>query len=141
MPLQRRLFAGAVSVLLYLAATSAQAVERRELVEAILSRALLERGAMLACAQMGNAKEETDVLSLGWKKDLADAEKLLRELGYAENYVRTLSNRFALDIGTPKFSDRVALTRFCTMLGDWKTRYFHLMLTLPDMELKRALRR
>ena len=141
MPLQRRLFAGAVSVLLYFAAASAQAVERRDLVEAILSRALLERGAMLACAQKDNLKEDTDVLTLGWKKDLADAEKLLRELRYAEDYIRTLGTRFALDIGIPQFSDQAALARFCTMLGDWKKRYFQLMFTLPDVELKRALRR
>ena len=109
--------------------------------EAVLSRSLLERGAMLACAQKDNDKEAVDLLTLGWKKDVADTEKLLRESGYAEDFVRTLGGRYALDRAVPKFSDHATLTQFCAMFGNWKVRYFQFFFIVPDLEIKRALRR
>ena len=134
-------FACVISVLAFAATAAAQQTENRRSVEAVLSRTLLERGAMVACAQNNKDKDAVDLLSSNWKKDIADTEKLLRESGYAEDYVRTLGGRYTLDTGVPKFSDIAAATKFCAMLGDWKTRYFQFHFLIPDIEIKRVLRR
>jgi hypothetical protein len=119
---------------------AAHSAENRSMVESIMVRALLERGAFLVCAQKDNDKEAIDGLTRGWNADLADTAKLLRESGYPEDYVAKLAGRFSLETATPKVSDPAALTKFCAMLGDWKTRYLQLLALFPSIEIKRYQR-
>ncbi len=130
----RRVLLSAMLVIAFFSC-AANSAENRSLVESIMVRALLERGAFLACAQMDNDKEAIDA-TRGWNADLADTAKLLRESGYAEDYVGKLAGRFTLETGTPKFADPAALAKFCAMLGDWKTRYSQLLALFPSIEIK-----
>ena len=131
----RRVLLSAMLVIAFFSC-AANSAENRSLVESIMVRALLERGAFLACAQNDNEKEAIDALTRRWNADLADTAKLLRESGYAEDYVGRLAGRFTLETGTPKFADPVAPAKFCAMLGDWKTRYSQLLALFPSIEIK-----
>jgi hypothetical protein len=134
--MRRALHAGMLAtVLLYAGAT--HAAEYRSMVEAVVSRAVLERGAMLACARKDKDRETTEALERGWKADIDDTSKLLRELGYAADYVDTFAGRFNIETATPRFTDDAAAQKFCAMLGDWRRHYFAFFFLAPHLEIKR----
>jgi hypothetical protein len=131
--------AGVVAALL--ATTAVAAAADTHMVDSIMARSALERGAFLACARSVNDKESIEALTLGWTADLKDSAKLLREKGYDEAYVGALATRFNLETAVPALANVAAATKFCAMLGDWKQRYFSLLFSSPALELKRQLQR
>jgi hypothetical protein len=132
--------AGAIAALLPAFADAAP-VESRMMVDSVMARAALERGAFLGCARSADDKESIEALTLGWNADLSDAAKLLRESGFDESYVGALATRFSLETAMPSFASVAAATKFCAMLGDWKQHYFSLLFSAPALELKQRLRR
>ena len=110
------------------------------IVEAILTRAVIERGAFLACARLDQSRETADMLVRGWKLDLADSTSLLRSFGYPDADIRALTDRFDIEKAAPKFADLAALGAYCGVLGDWRTRWAQLLIALPQTELRRALK-
>ena len=130
--------AGILAVLAIGRAGAAHAEENRSLVEAVMSRAVLERGAFLACARHDNDADAIGALTRGWKADIADTVALLRQSGYAQDYIGTIAARFDLDTAVPTFADRSATAKFCAMLGDWKQRYALFFFAAPSVELKRS---
>jgi hypothetical protein len=122
-----------------LAAAAVAAAADTHMVDSIMARSALERGAFLACARSTNDKESIEALTLGWNSDLKDSAKLLREKGYDETYVGALATRFNLETAVPTFV--AAATKFCAMLGDWKQHYFSLLFSSPALELKRQIQR
>jgi hypothetical protein len=124
-----------------LLATAAVAAADTSVVDAVMARSALERGAFLACARSSNDKESIEALTLGWNADLKDSAALLREKAYDEAYVGALATRFNLETAVPAFANVAGATKFCAMLGDWKQRYFSLLFSSPALELKRQLQR
>jgi hypothetical protein len=122
-------------------AAVAQPEDKRELVELILLRAVLERGAFLACSRLDQSKRTAEQLVEGWRLDLADSSTLLRAMGYSDDEIRTLTDRFDIEKAAPKFADLESLGAYCELLGDWRGRWARLQILLPQAELRRLLKR
>jgi hypothetical protein len=118
-----------------------RAAEDHNFADGIIARSLLERGAFVACAGNEGDKQNVETITRAWKLDLEDSAKVLREAGYADDYIRALGERFSLDKVTPKFDDQAKAALYCAMLGDWRDRMFRLNYMLPQMELSRRLKR
>jgi hypothetical protein len=111
-------------------------------VEAILTRSLLERSAFVACAALEPQPEEAaEAVARTWRADMVDTADVLKQAGYPEAYVRELIARLDLQKATPKFSDRAAHQAFCATLGDWLKRLLIFQFSIPQFELKAALKR
>ncbi|WP_045834800.1 hypothetical protein [Hyphomicrobium sp. 99] len=135
-------FAAAAAIIAAVASqTSAFAEPKvgRDYIDSLLTRALLERGAMIACAGIENDAKLIEVLITSWHKDAAGSAKLLREVGYPDDYIEALMARLDIEKATPKFPDRTALITYCNALGDWKLRWEMYMIAAPQFEIKRAL--
>jgi hypothetical protein len=111
-----------------------------DVVEQILTRSVLERGAFLACARLDQSRETADTLVRDWQRDLADATSLLRSFGYPDADIRALTERYDIEKAAPKFSDLAALGAYCGVLGDWRARWVRLLIMLPQDELRRVLK-
>jgi hypothetical protein len=135
-----RLVLSVVAVVLLAGAAAAQSESRRELVENVLLRAVLERGAFLACARLDQSKQTAEQLVQGWQVDLVDSAALLRLIGYSEDEVRALTDRFDIEKAAPKFADLASLGAYCEILGDWRGRWARLQIMMPQAELRRLLR-
>jgi hypothetical protein len=118
----------------------AQSDTTRSLVEQILTRAVLERGAFLACARLDTSKQTADLLVRGWQLDLSEAGTILRAVGYSDDEMQALEQRFDVEKASPKFADLAALGAYCGVLGDWRTRWARLQILIPKIELRRALK-
>jgi hypothetical protein len=114
----------------------------RGIAEDVLVRAALERGAFAACAALGpEPAEAVTHLRTFWVRDVADAATLLRGAGLSDAAVGALANRFDLDKVTPRFAEPQALQAFCSVVGDWQTRYEQFRYIVPQHEMKRLLER
>jgi hypothetical protein len=111
-----------------------------EAVEAILSRALIERAAFRACASHEKDTETETMLTRSWRLDLAETWDVLRQAGYPEGDVRALVDRLDLDKMTPQFPTAEGLAAYCAALGDWKKRWALLMIVLPQLELRKLFK-
>jgi hypothetical protein len=134
------LILGIVAGALLAGAAAAQSESKRELVENILLRAVLERGAFLACSRFDQSKRTAEQLVEGWQLDLADSTALLRLMGYSDDEIRTLTDRFDIEKAAPKFADLASLGAYCEVLGDWRARWARLDIILPRKELRRLLK-
>jgi hypothetical protein len=122
-------------------ATPLQAGELpRDAIDAVLTRALVERAAFRACAGYESNSEAEAALVRGWKLDLAETAEALRKAGYPDGDARSLIARLDIDKATPKFTSREALGAFCATLGDWKKRFELLLGALPQQEVRRVLK-
>jgi hypothetical protein len=121
-------------------AAAAQSENKRALVEDILLRAVLERGAFLACSRLDQSKQTAEQLVQGWQLDLTDSTALLRLMGYSDDEVRALTERFDIEKAAPKFADLDSLGAYCEVLGDWRGRWTRLDIMLPQKELRRLLK-
>lgn len=110
-------------------------------IDAVLSRALLERGAMIACAGLDDDTETIKFLKVSWERDIAAVKEVLQKEGYEEKDILTLIEPLDLEKATPRFADRAALTAYCSTLGDWKLRWEIFMTSMPQLELRRVLER
>jgi hypothetical protein len=122
------------------AAAAQSSRNHRDLVDEILTRAVLERGAFLACARLDQSRETAQTLVRGWEVDLADAGTALRALGYTDADIRGLIERYNIEKAAPKFADLAALADYCMVLGDWRERWTRLRISIPKVELRRVLR-
>jgi hypothetical protein len=111
----------------------------RNYIDGLLTRALVERGAMIACAGIENDAKTIELLTKSWQADAAGSAKLLREAGYPDDYVEALTARLDFEKATPRFPDRTALVAYCETLGDWNLRWQMFMMAAPQFEIKRAL--
>jgi hypothetical protein len=141
MPARLRITLASAAAMLLVAGAGAETADHRLLVDSVVARAALERGAFLSCARRANDKESIEALMLGWRADLQDTAALLREAGFDQAYLGALAARFNLDVAAPTFADATAAAKFCHMLGDWKQHYFRLLFSAPALELKRRLQR
>ena len=139
-PRPSRLIPAIIAGILLAGAAAAQSENKRALVEDILLRAVLERGAFLACSRLDQSKQTAEQLVQGWQLDLADATALLRLMGYSDDEVRALTERFDIEKAAPKFADLASLGAYCEVLGDWRGRWARLDITLPQRELRRLLK-
>ncbi len=112
----------------------------RDAIDAVLTRALLERAAFRACAAYENNSDADAVLVRGWKLDLAESAEELRKAGYSDKDARALVERLDIDRAAPKFASRDALGAFCATLGDWKKRFELLLGAVPQLEVRRVLK-
>jgi hypothetical protein len=135
-----RLVLSVVAGVLLAGAAAAQSEGRRELVENVLLHAVLERGAFLACARLDQSKQTAEQLVQGWQVDLVDSAALLRLIGYSEDEVLALTDRFDIEKAAPKFADLASLGAYCEILGDWRGRWARLQIMMPQAELRRLLR-
>jgi hypothetical protein len=119
---------------------AAQSESKRELIELILTRAVLERGAFLACSRLDQSKRTAEQLVEGWQLDLADSTALLRIMGYSDDEIRTLTDRFDIEKAAPKFANLASLGAYCEVLGDWRGRWARLQIMMPQAELRRLVR-
>jgi hypothetical protein len=111
-------------------------------VEAILSEALLERGAFAACAEIAPDKQEAvEHVTASWRADLQDTADLLRGSGYDDGYVDALVARSDLSKATPRFADPAQLTAYCGTLGDWQERLADFKNIVPQESIGRLLKR
>ncbi|MBS0267796.1 MAG: hypothetical protein JSS54_02330 [Proteobacteria bacterium] len=108
-------------------------------IEAVLSRSLLERGAMIACATLDDNADTVKFLKVSWERDMASVKEVLLKSGYDDNAIHTLVDHLDIDKATPRFADRAALTAYCSTLGDWKMRWQLFMVSVPQFELRRVL--
>jgi hypothetical protein len=113
---------------------------KRQAVEAILTRAVIERGAFLACAALDPSKKTAELLVRGWRNDLSDATTVLRAVGYSDDDIRALTDRLDIEKARPKFADIMALGAYCEVLGDWRTRWARLIILMPQTELHRLFK-
>ena len=118
---------------------AAQSNDQRDLVDEILTRAVIERGAFLACARLDQNRQTADLLVRGWQHDLADAGTVLRAVGYTDVEIRALTERYDIEKAAPKFADLAALGAYCGVVGDWRTRWARLLIAIPKIELRRVL--
>lgn len=139
-PRPSRLIPAIIAGILLAGAAAAQSENKRALVEDILLRAVLERGAFLACSRLDQSKQTAEQLVQGWQLDLADATALLRLMGYSDDEVRALTERFDIEKAAPKFADLASLGAYCEVLGDWRARWARLDITLPQRDLRRLLK-
>ena len=135
-----RLILAILAGVLFAGAAAAQSESRRELIEGILLHAVLERGAFLACARLDQSKRTAEQLVEGWQLDLADSTALLRLMGYSDDEIRALTDRFDIEKAAPKFADLASLGAYCEVLGDWRGRWMRLDIMLPQRELRRVLK-
>jgi hypothetical protein len=135
-----RLIATALGGTLLAGPVAAQSDEQRRRAEQILIRAVLERGAFLACARLDQNNQTADTLIRGWQADISDSATLLRIMGYSDDEVRALADRFDVEKAAPKFADLTSLGAYCEVLGDWRTRWTRLQIVLPQTELRRLLK-
>jgi hypothetical protein len=125
----------------FLAASAAsQTDKQRDQVEQILTRAVLERGAFLACARLDTNRQTAELLVKGWQLDLADAGTILRAIGFTDDDVRALRERYDIEKAAPKFADLASLGAYCDVLGDWRSRWARLTIILPQVELRRLVK-
>jgi hypothetical protein len=110
------------------------------IVEQILTRAVLERGAFLACARLDSNNRTARQLVQGWQADFDDASTLLKALGYSDDDVRVAADRFDIEKAAPHFADLVSLGAYCNVLGDWRARWMRLDIILPQTELRKLLK-
>ncbi len=108
-------------------------------IDAVLSRALLERGAMIACAAVDEDVDTIKFLKISWERDIAAVKEDLQKAGYDDGAIHTLVDHLDIDKATPRFADRAALTAYCSTLGDWKLRWQLFMVSMPQFELRRVL--
>jgi hypothetical protein len=139
-PFVLRLLVAALSGLMLTGASAAPSDSKRAVVDEILTRAVIERGAMLACSHIDTTKETADLLIQGWRVDLEESTGVLRAAGYSDDEVRALTDRFDIEKAAPKFTDIKELGAYCNVLGDWRTRWARLSMTLPQVELRRLLK-
>ena len=118
---------------------AAQSNGKRALAEQTLMRAVLERGAFLACARLDTGKQTAEMLIRGWQIDLTDSETALRVIGYSDDEIAALRSRFDIEKAAPKFADLASLGAYCSVLGDWRTRWQRLLVILPQIELRRLV--
>ena len=112
------------------------------IVEAVMTRSLLERAAFHACAPLEpNPKESIELVVRTWRADIKDTAEFLLKAGYPKEYVGQLIARLDLQKATPRFPDRAALQAYCAILGDWFRRLSILQYSVPQFDLKRALKR
>lgn len=130
----------ALGATLLAVAATAQSDSTRETVEQVLTRAVLERGAFLACARLDQSRQTADMLVRSWQLDLADAATILRAVGYTNAEIRALMERYDVEKASPRFADLHALAAYCSVLGDWRTRWTQLLIFIPKDELRRVLR-
>ena len=112
----------------------------RATVEKVLTGAVLERGAFLACARLDTTRQSADLLVRGWQADLEDATSIMRAVGYTDDDIRAVTERFDIEKAAPKFADIASLGAYCSVLGDWRTRWARLILILPQLELRKLLK-
>jgi hypothetical protein len=127
---------------LFAGAASAQAPSdsQRAIVDRVLMHAVLERGSFLACARLDSTPDTRDTLVQGWKLDIQDAGTILRAIGFTDAEVNALEDRYDIEKAAPQFADLKALAAYCSVIGDWKTRWARLQILLPQAELRRQLR-
>jgi hypothetical protein len=129
-----------LAAILLTGTAQAQPDKQRAQVEQILTHAVLERGAFLACSRLDTSKQTAQTLIKGWQLDLADAATLLRLMGYSDDEIRALSERYDIEKAAPKFADLASLGDYCKVLGDWRTRWARLQIILPQAELRRLMK-
>jgi hypothetical protein len=125
---------------MFVDAACAQDNLQRRAVEEILTRAVLERGAFLACAHLDTNRQTAELLVKGWRLDLADSLTLLRGVGYSADDLRAMNERFDIEKAAPKFADLASLGAYCDVVGDWRTRWARLLITLPQQEIRHLFR-
>ncbi|RUP08458.1 hypothetical protein [Hyphomicrobium sp.] len=108
-------------------------------IDAVLSRALLERGAMIACAAVDDDADTIKFLKISWERDIAAVKEDLQKAGYDDSAIHMLVDHLDIDKATPRFADRAALTAYCSTLGDWKMRWQLFLVSVPQFELRRVL--
>jgi hypothetical protein len=118
----------------------AQANLQHRAVEEILTRAVLERGAFLACSHLDTNRQTAELLIKGWHLDLTDSLTILGAVGYSDSELRALRDRFDIEKAAPKFADLTSLGAYCDVVGDWRTRWTRLLITLPQHELRRLFK-
>jgi len=114
--------------------------KKHRIVEQILTRAVLERGAFLACARLDSNNRTARQLEQGWQADFDDASTLLRALGYSDDDIRVAADRFDVEKAAPHFADLASLGAYCNVLGDWRARWMRLDIVLPQAELRKLLK-
>ena len=77
----------------------------RAAVEDILTRAVLERGAFLACARLDTNRRTANTLVQGWQADLEEAIALMRVLTYSDDDIRAVTERFNVEKAAPNFAN------------------------------------
>jgi hypothetical protein len=136
-----RLIGAMLAVALLAGAATARPDPRKHgIVEQILTRAVLERGAFLACARLDTSKQTANLLVRGWQADLEDASSLMRALGYTDDDIRAAADRFDIEKAAPHFANLASLGAYCNVLGDWRTRLMRLDIILPQAELRKLLK-
>ncbi len=118
---------------------AAEPIRAERAINSVMTRALLERAAFLACARLTKDEQAQALLVRGWKLDVDDAAKFLKQSGYPENFIDALAARMNLEKAVPKFAKTSELKDYCAQLGDWKERYQLLIISLPQLELSRIL--
>ena len=108
-------------------------------IDAVLSRSLLERGAMIACAALDDDADTIKFLKVSWERDITSVKEVLQKAGYDDSAIHTLVEHLDIEKATPRFADRAALTAYCSTLGDWKLRWQLFMVSVPQFELRRVL--
>jgi hypothetical protein len=113
---------------------------KRAAVEEILTRAVLERGAFLTCAHLDTNRQTAELLIKGWRLDLADSLTILRAVGYSDDDLRAIADRFDIEKAAPKFADLASLGAYCDVVGDWRRRWTRLLIAVPQQELRRLFK-
>lgn len=108
-------------------------------IDAVLSRALLERGAMIACAALDDDADTLKFLKISWERDIASVKEVLQKSGFDDSAIHTLVDHLDIEKATPRFADRAALSAYCSTLGDWKLRWELFMVSVPQFEIRRVL--
>ncbi|WP_441708460.1 hypothetical protein [Hyphomicrobium sp. 2TAF46] len=108
-------------------------------IDAVLSRSLVERGAMIACAALDDDADTIKFLKISWERDIAAVKEDLLKAGFDDSAIHTLVDHLDIEKATPRFADRPALTAYCSTLGDWKLRWQMFMVSMPQFELRRVL--
>jgi hypothetical protein len=119
---------------------AAQPDSKRETIDEILTRAVIERGALLACARLDQSRQTADLLVRSWHLDLSESAGVLRAAGYSDDDIRAMTERYDIEKAAPQFVDLPALAAYCGVLGDWRSRWARLLILLPQVELRRALK-
>jgi hypothetical protein len=129
-----------IGALLADSATARPSARTRTAVENILTHAVLERGAFLACARLDTNKQTASLLIQGWQADLEEAASLMRALKYSDDDIRPVVARFDIEKAAPIFANLAALGAYCSVLGDWRTRWMQLNIMLPQTEIRKLLK-
>lgn len=118
---------------------SADPLAAKNPIDAVLSRSLVERGAMIACAALDDDADTIKFLKISWERDIAAVKEDLLKAGFDDSAIHTLVDHLDIEKATPRFADRAALTAYCSTLGDWKPRWQMFMVSMPQFELRRVL--